>query len=101
MPNDRLDENGKQLLVMPAVLDLTTADTLKQSLLNALACGPVVEIDAGAVQRITSPCLQVFAAAAKGLPEIGGTMRFTNVPDIFRETADTLGLSELLGLAEV
>jgi chemotaxis protein CheX len=101
MSNDQNGAVGEVALVLPAVLDLTTADGLKQSLLGVCASGGVVEIDAAAVQRITTPALQVFAAAAKGLGEGGGGLHFNNVPEIFQETVTSLGLGELLRIAEI
>jgi anti-anti-sigma regulatory factor len=96
MSDDRQD--GPAEFLLPAVLDLTAADALKQNLLGVLTGGGAITIDAGAVQRITSPAFQIFAAAAKTRSE--GDLRFINVPEIFRETAATLGLSKLLGITE-
>jgi chemotaxis protein CheX len=100
MSNIRSEPGIAPVIKLPAVLDLTTAEALKAMLLAASA-SPDIEIDAGAVQRITSPCLQVFAALAKDTAEAGGGLRFTNVPDAFRETANLIGLSGLLGLGEI
>lgn len=100
MSEDLFDVNGKAEVVLPAVLDLTTAAALRTSLLNAASVGSVVEVDAGAVQKITTPAFQVFAAAAKSLAGKGGRLHFVRVPDAFRETADFIGLSGPLGLGE-
>jgi anti-anti-sigma regulatory factor len=74
------------------VLDLTAADSLKQELLTALAISGEVAIDAGQVQRVSSPCLQVLAAAAQR------NARVTNASAAFRETAEALDLAAVLGL---
>jgi anti-anti-sigma regulatory factor len=92
------DDRQDGAFVLPAVLDLTAADALKKNLLGALAGGGAIIIDAAAVQRVTSPAFQIFAAAAKMRPP--GDLRFVNIPNIFRETAVTLGLGGLLGLTE-
>lgn len=102
MSDNLLNNGSKPTLVLPAVLDLTAAEQLKQDLLCALSDGTGIDIDAGAVQRITTPCFQVLAVAAKTITEDGGgTMRFLNLPGVFRETAETLGLAGVLGLAEI
>jgi anti-anti-sigma regulatory factor len=94
----QMDAAG-QVLVLPAVLDLTSAETLRTSLLGVVA-GDALTIDAGAVQRITSPAMQVFAAAAKQLAQQGRRLEFRNLPDGFRQIADTLALSGVLGFTE-
>ena len=98
MSDDLFDVSGKAEVVLPAVLDLTAAQALKTSLLNAASVGPVVEVDADAVQKITTPAFQVLAAAAKSLAEKGGKLHFVHVPEAFLGTADYIGLSGLLGL---
>ncbi len=100
MSDDLFNVSGKAEVVLPAVLDLTTAQALKSSLLAAAAVNPVVEVDADAVQKITTPAFQVFAAAAKSLAAKGGKLNFVRVAEAFRETADFIGLSGPLGLGE-
>jgi chemotaxis protein CheX len=100
MSDDLNDKNGKPALALPKVMDITMAGMLKASLLSVYADGTKIELDAGAVQRVTTPCLQVLASAAKSLHETGGMLHFVNVPDDFREMTHTLGLAEVLGLSE-
>jgi anti-anti-sigma regulatory factor len=59
-------------LALPALLDLTAAEPLCRSLREALGIGPLL-LDGAAVERISTPCLQVLASAAataavQGLP---------------------------------
>lgn len=93
-------EDNKPALVLPKVLDISTAGMLKASLLGVIGDGGTVELDAEQVQRVTTPCLQVFVAASKSLRQNGGELVFLNVPDEFRDTARILGLEEILGLTE-
>lgn len=72
------------------VLDLTAAADLKQALLEA---GSGATIDASAVQRITSPCLQILAAAVQG----GARMAPASAALV--ETAAVLGLLGVLGIS--
>lgn len=91
--------DGTIQLALPAVLDLTVGAELKRNLESALVKGCGVDLDAGNVQRVSSPCLQVLAAAVASFREAGGPMlRFGNVSAEFRETASTLGLDEVLGI---
>lgn len=49
--------------VLAASLDLTAADPLLLSLRDGLKEGAIV-LDGGSVERVSTPCLQVLAAAA-------------------------------------
>jgi anti-anti-sigma regulatory factor len=91
--------DGRRLLTLPASLDLTAASWLKQNLEKALAEGTGLDIDAGSVQRVTSPCLQVLAAAVKSFQQVGGpAMRFSAVSPAMSEIASVLALEEALSL---
>lgn len=92
-------QEGKPMLVLPAILDITAAAVLKQDLQHALAKGGGLEIDASAVRRLTTPCLQVLVAGLRAFAEHGfGAMHFYEVSSTFRETASCLGLETALGL---
>ncbi|OJT96030.1 MAG: hypothetical protein BGN82_06865 [Alphaproteobacteria bacterium 65-7] len=80
-------------LILAPVLDLVQADTLKAELLAAFAQGAPVTLEAGAVQRVSSPCLQVLVAAARR----GAVLVNPSAP--LREVADALDLSAELGIA--
>jgi anti-anti-sigma regulatory factor len=75
------------VLQLGASLDLTMAAALKADL-GLMPAGARL-VDAGAVRRVTTPCLQVLLAAGA---------RFTRVSDAFRDTATTLGLDAALDL---
>lgn len=55
---------------MPASLDLTAAVPLCGALLGRLEAG-VLELDGSGVERVSTPCLQVLAAAAASAREKG------------------------------
>jgi anti-anti-sigma regulatory factor len=89
-------------LKLPPVLDTAAAGELKRELLEALGSGGCINVDASAVQRITTPCLQIMAAAAKSAAQSGGgRLRLHSVPQIVSETIGMLGLAETLGTGEV
>ena len=85
--------NPQPTLVLAPVLDLTQADSLKAELLAAFAQGAPVALEAGAVQRVSSPCLQVLVAASRR----GAVLVNPSVP--LREVAAALDLSAELGIA--
>ena len=93
---------ARPLVTLPAIANLTAAADLKQSLVDALDSGKGVEIDAGEVQNITSPCWQVLVAAARSFGETSTEMPFlvTKTSPAFLESADTLGIRTALGLKE-
>lgn len=74
------------VLMLPAVLELSQGAALKSELAAAML------IDAGQVQRVTSPVLQLLAAA------VAAGARFTAASEALREAAQTLGLTAALNL---
>ncbi|HEY8950117.1 MAG TPA: STAS domain-containing protein [Rhizomicrobium sp.] len=93
--------HGKPVLVLPALLDMTVAAELKRDLQSAYARGEGLDVDAGSVSRVTSPCLQILAAAAQDFAQAGGPgMAFTSLSPAFSETVAGLALSAPLGITE-
>jgi len=89
------------MLILSSILDLTAAAALKTSLREALAKGDGLAVDASAVSRVTSPCLQVLAAGMRAFTESGGPgLRIVTASDAFRDTVSGLGLAPMLGLQE-
>jgi anti-anti-sigma regulatory factor len=88
-------------ITLPAVADLTEAGALKQRLEQALASGTGLTVDASAVQRISSPCLQVLVAGVTSFTKAGGeALTISNPSEAVRETASVLGLMNALGLSK-
>ncbi len=86
---------------LPAVADLVEAGTLKARLEQSLAAGTGLTVDASAVQRISSPCLQVLVAGVSSFAKAGGpSLEIGEPSEAFRETASVLGLIEALGLSK-
>ena len=84
---------------LPAVVDLQHASALKVQLERGLASGCETTVDCSAVQRISSPCLQVLVAGMNAFEKAGGPhMAIVNPSAAFLETASTLGLTDALGL---
>jgi chemotaxis protein CheX len=86
---------------LPAVADLVEAGPLKARLEQALVAGTGLTVDASAVQRISSPCLQVLVAGVRSFARAGGPSLAIGTPsEAFCETARVLGLLDALGLSK-
>lgn len=88
-------------VALPAVADLTEAGPLKTRLEQALALGSGLTVDASAVQRISSPCLQVLVAGVNAFAKAGGPSLVISKPsEAFQETVSVLGLMNALELSK-
>lgn len=58
-------------VVLPAILDMRGAWDLHAQLSAAVERGGDVRIDASAVDRISTPCVQVFLGAARTVERLG------------------------------
>ncbi len=76
---------------LPPILDLTFAKPLRDSL-TALFGGSVVDLDAGAVERMSTPCAQVLLAAGRAAVSMGISFRIMNASTVFRTALADLGL---------
>ncbi len=86
---------------LPAVADLVEAGPLKERLDKALAMGAGITVDASAVQRISSPCLQVLVAGVTSFAKAGGpSLVIADPSEAFCETVSVLGLMDALGLSK-
>ena len=99
MSNVSRNPDGQPVLVLPAVLDLSAASGLKRDLQESLLARQGLEIDARAVQRISSLCLQLLASAAQAFAAADAPgLRFSGVSQSFAEMASGLALSQALGI---
>jgi Anti-anti-sigma regulatory factor (antagonist of anti-sigma factor) len=86
-------------VTLPPVADLTEAAPLKERLLQALGEGTSLTVDASAVQRVSSPCLQVLVAGKQAFAKAGGaSLVIAEASEAFRETVSVLGLLDALEL---
>lgn len=79
------------VLPLPSSLDLTAAASLREALLARLETGGV-DLDAGAVERVSTPGLQVLAAAAASARARGAAFRLRGVPAALADAIRDLGL---------
>lgn len=95
------DADGKPLLCLPPVVDLTAVKELKSALQTALSRGAGLGIDASAVERVTTPCLQVLATGRMDFARAGGpAMVFTQASQPFARAVTTLALGSVLPMPE-
>lgn len=89
-------------LRLPPIADLIYAAELKPALAEALDTNRSLEIDAGEVQNVTSPCLQILVAGMKSFAERDGLqLTITKPSPAFLEAAKTLAIGEALKLGEM
>ena len=99
MPEQALPLKGPVSLTLQPVLDVEAAAELRSELLRALETSACVNVDASAVRRLSTPCLQVLAAAAKSIAQSGeGRLRLHSMPQPLSEMAGLLGFAEALGI---
>jgi len=73
------------------MLDLPQAKFLKDDLVRLLERTPVV-LDAGAVERMSTPCAQVLLAAGRAAAAAGTEFQIVNASEVFRTAIADLGL---------
>ena len=76
---------------LPQVLDLTQAQSLRDTVAALLNDGPVL-LDASAVERMSTPCAQVLLAAGRATDLAGSPFRIINASEVFLAALADLGL---------
>lgn len=89
-------EDGNTLLKLPAVMDIRAAEPLLTSLQEALGRGARLVIDATAVDRLSTPCVQVLIGAAQQMEQSNIAFTIKNPSDAFVSGFDDLGLFSYL-----
>ncbi|HEY0185781.1 MAG TPA: STAS domain-containing protein [Rhodopila sp.] len=79
------------IATMPQILDLTQATPLRDKLAALLDAGGLV-LDAGAVERMSTPCAQVLLAAGRAAAAAGTPLRIINASTVFQAALADLGL---------
>ncbi|HQT79354.1 MAG: hypothetical protein B7Z80_26295 [Rhodospirillales bacterium 20-64-7] len=80
-----------QPLMLPQILDLAYAKCLQEYAIDRLTVGEVV-VDAQAVERLSTPCVQVLLAFGRAAEVANLTPRITNSSEPFRAAISDLGL---------
>lgn len=82
---------GSGVRMLPQTLDLTWAKSLRETLAELLVEKSVL-IDAGAVERMSTPCAQVLLAAGRTAASTRTPFRILNASAVFRAALADLGL---------
>lgn len=91
--------NNTTALNLPPIFDMVATIDLKPALEAAMTQGSI-EVAAADVQRVTTPGLQLLAAAAKACAQRGLSFSIANCSSPLREAAEALDLASALGLGE-
>jgi anti-anti-sigma regulatory factor len=83
---------------LPASCTLRDSLALKALLVDQLALGVDIHIDAGAVERIDTAGLQLLAALARELGDRQQSIRWGAASAPLRAAAERIGVAGLLGL---
>jgi len=83
-------------LTLPPVLDLRAAKPLQEGLRKVLAKGSPVLVDAGAVERLSTPCIQLLIAAVAAATREGISLTLLHPSDAFIDAFNDLGLFAVL-----
>ena len=81
---------GEKTIGLAAVLDLNEASTLRDKFMGLR--GSNVVIDASAVERVGTLCVQVIMAAARTWDEDKLSFTFSKVSDAFQKTMQVIGM---------
>jgi len=83
-------------VTLKSVLDLNLAETLHQKLLDVLMTGKAINILAGEVDRITTPCLQIMLALKNRAMQEKISFAIPEMSDAFRAALKETGLESHL-----
>ena len=86
-------ELRQPLYRLPSVLDLTGAQSLRDTLVALLGDGSLL-LDASAVERMSTPCVQVLLAAARAADLAGSPFQVLDASEVFQAALADLGLQD-------
>lgn len=90
---------GKRQIILPANLDHAVVHDLRAVLVECVARGQEVEVNASEVSRLSTPAMQVMVAACSAAKEgNSGGIQLIAPSQAFRDFAETLAIEEILGL---
>ena len=83
------------LIALPGVLNLGTAEELREKFMQCLVVGTDITLDASDVETITTPCLQVLISAGRTLESGGNILSIKNSSKAFTAALCDLGLTDI------
>ncbi|WP_404401544.1 STAS domain-containing protein [Pelagibacterium halotolerans] len=88
-----MPKSQAQSVVLPRIVDLDALDEIRETLLGALQAGPV-EIDAEAVDRVSTNALFMLLSAAGSAKQASFAFTIAKASDVMRASIEKLGLDE-------
>ena len=90
------EDAGRTRLTLPGTLDNGGAPALRESFLSALEAGTAVVVAGAAVERVSTPCLQVMLARAAAVADAGRDFALAQPSEALISAFDDLGLFPVL-----
>lgn len=85
-------EGDRRVIHLPGTLDNGVAPALKDAFAEAMAAGGTVAVDAAAVERLSTACVQVLVAGARAVVAGGGAFVLARPAEALINAFDDLGL---------
>lgn len=85
--------DGHLLVELPSALELRFSKSLKETLVEALAAAKPLRIDAAAVERISTACIQILIAFVEAARQAEISVTFCRPSASFSSALDNLGLA--------
>ncbi|MGJ5179360.1 STAS domain-containing protein [Bradyrhizobium oligotrophicum] len=79
--------------VLSSMLDLTQAAHLRDEMVRIAGRGGIV-LDASGVERMSTPCVQILLAAARGAQAANKPFKITQASELFLTALAELGLQD-------
>jgi len=89
-----------EVFVLPAILGMEQAASLKQDLVSLAAMSGPIELDGSAVQQIGTAPLQLLVALAQERKARSASMQWRSVSEPLQSAAATLGIASALGFKD-
>ncbi len=83
-------------LLLPASLDMVSAQDWKERLMAALTLNPVLKLDGSETTHVATPGLQILLAAAQSAKSKGGKLVLMNPSQALEAAFADLGLAHAL-----
>jgi anti-anti-sigma regulatory factor len=90
------EDQGQIRLGLPSDLDLPMAQPLVDSLRHAFARSDSVAVQAEAVERISTACVQALVVATRHATDHNARFAITRPSEVLTEACDDLGLTSWL-----
>lgn len=82
------------ILALPAILDMSAAQTLKDLLVEAVASHQTIIADGSGVERAGTPALQLMLAASRAMAANGGKLILSKPSQTLAAALSDLGIAK-------